>query len=390
MCEAYMKKPLVSKTLIYSKWVVILLTAVVLVVYGRTVKSPSLTKTQIVLGAGIDYMTDTHEFEVTTQSMVVASTYGTSDSKTTYNVYTANGKTVAEALDSISQKIGLNISLAHCNVLFLSKTALALDHMQLFYPLTGMYSLPEQSMIVASALSPKDLLDKRVGTTVSSALFLQNTLMNQEGDDGMIRTTVKDFLAMSLSRSHANALPYVEVQELESQPENADGEIKGNFELILNRALVTDKDKTYILDEKLSEILSIYLSSDVTGTLGYTSPSGESVDFKVLQERARLSAKGRTVTADVNISVDLLDVQFVDSDVVLTGSDKTILDFAAALEDDLEARLLMLFEISKAQQIDFLGLQAKVYESVGRGLEDNCLDTITFVPHVKIVVSESA
>ena len=384
------KKLNVPKYLQYSKWVVILVVATVLVIYGRTVKSPSLTKTQIVLGAGIDYIKETSEFEVTTQSAIVAATYGTSDSQTTYNVYSATGKTVAEALDTISRKIGLNISLAHCNVLFLSNNALALDHLQLFYPLTGMYSLPEQSVIVASAVSPKELLSKRIGTTVSSALFLQNTLTNQEGDDGMIRTTVKDFLAKSLSKSHANALPYVEVKELESQPQNSDGEIKGNFELILSRALVTDKDKILIIDEKHSEILSIFLSSDVTGTLNYTSENGESIEFKVLKENVDLNAKGRTVTAKIKISVDLLDVQFVNSDKVLTGADEIIKQFAKALEKDLETRLLDLFETSKNSGIDFLGLQAKVYQSVGRSLEPNCLDTITFVPSVSIIVSETA
>ncbi len=384
------KKLHISKNLAYSKWLAILLIAVVLVIYGRTVKSPSLTKTQIVLGAGIDYLEEEQVFEVTTQSAIVASTYGTGDAQTTYNVYSSTGKTVAEALDGISRKIGLNISLAHCNVLFLSNSALALDHLQLFYPLTGMYSLPEQSVIVASAIPPKDLLAKRIGTTVSSALFLQNTLSSQEGDDGMIRTTVKDFLACSMSRSHANALPYVEVKELEVQPQNSDGEIKDNFELILNRALVVDKDKTYIIDEKRSEILSIYLSSDATGTLNYTSQSGESMEFKVLSENVSLNAKGRTVYAKININVDLLDVQFVNTDRVLTGADEIVMSFAKALEKELEARLLSLFETSKQVGIDFLGLQDKAYRSVGRTLEENCLDTLTFVPTVKITVSESA
>lgn len=385
------KQPLhVAKHLQYSKWLIILLIAAILTIYGRTVTSPSLTKTQIVLGIGIDFLEETHEFEVATQSMVVASTYGTQDAKTTYNVYSATGKTVAEALDGISRKIGLNISLAHCNVLFLSKSTFGLDHMQLFYPLTGMYSLPEQASIVCSAISPKELLAKRIGTTISSALFLQNTLTSQEGDDGMIRTTVKDFLACSLSKSHANALPYVEVQELENQPKNSDGEIKDNFELILNRAIVFNKNAWYIIDEKRSEILSIYLSSNANGTIGYTSEAGESVEFKTLSENVSLRADGRTVYAKVKLSVDLLDVQFVDSDRVLTGADKIIQDFASALELQLEQRLLSLFETSKEQNIDFLGLQQKVYESVGRTLEDDCLATLTFVPDVQITVSESA
>lgn len=384
------KKLNVSKSLIYSKWAVIVLVAVVLVIYGRTVKSPTLTKTQIVLGAGIDFDIETREFEVTTQSTMVASSYGESNAQTTYNVYSANGKTVAEALDVISRKIGLNISLAHCNVLFLSNTALAIDHMQLFYPLTGMYSLPEQSMIVACAIPPKELLAKRIGSTVSSALFLQNSLSNQEGDDGMIRTTVKDFLCSSLSRSHANALPYVEVQKLESEPQNAEGEVKDAFELVLSRALVTDKEKSYVLDEDSSEILSIYLSSDVTGCLNYTSDKGESIEFKVLNEDVKLSADGRTVFANIKISVDLLDVQFVDSDRMLNGADDIVQTAANELGKILQKRLLELFEKSKQLDIDFLGLQTKAYQSVGRSLEENCLSTLSFVPSVKIVVSETA
>lgn len=385
------KQPIhVSKYLQYSKWLIIILIAAVLIIYGRTVTSPSLTKTQIVLGIGIDYLCETQEFEVTTQSMVVASTYGTQDAKTTYNVYTSNGKTVAEALDGISRKIGLNISLAHCNVLFLSPNTFSLDHVQLFYPLTGMYSLPEQSAIVCSSISPKELLSKRIGTTVSSALFLQNTLLNQEGDDGMIRTTVKDFLASSLSRGRAVALPYVEVQELESQPQNSDGEIKDNFELILNRAVVFNKNAWLVIDEKRSEILSIYLSSNANGTLGYTAEDGGSVEFKTLSEDVSYRVKGRTVFVTIKLSVDLLDVQFVDADKVLTGADNIVKTYASALERDLENRLLSLFETSKAQNVDFLGLEQKVYSHIGRSLENDCLATLSLVPDVQIVVSESA
>ena len=380
----------IPKHLLYSKWIILVFIAVFLVIYGRTVNSPSLTKTQIVLGIGIDYLSEERMFEASTQSMIVASTYGGGDAKTTYNVYTSKGRTVAEALDGISRKIGLNISLAHCNVLFLSISAFSLDHMQLFYPLTGMYSLPEQSIVVCSSISPKELLAKRIATTVSSALFLQNTLQNKEGDDGVIRMTVKDFLAATLSKSHAAALPYVEIKELDSQPQNSDGEIKDNFEIILNRAIATSGSNYFVIDEARSEILSIYLSSASNGTLNYTSPFGESVEFKTLNESVSLNASGRTVFATINLSVDLLDVQFVDSDVILTGADSKIKEMASALERELEERLISLFETSKEQNIDFLGLQAKVYQSVGRTLEDDCLDTITFVPKVKIAVSETA
>lgn len=383
-----MKKATVPSYLLRTKWFVFLMVAVLLTIFGRTVETPSLTKSAIVLGIGIDYSFDNAEFEVSTQSVLVGSSSGESTS-TSYVTFTANGKTIAGAMDSISRKMGLIVSLAHCNVVVLSQEALTLDHLELIYPLTGMYALPVQTIIVSCKDTPKDLLSLRVGTTISSPFFLQQALINEEGSDGMLRTTAKEFLARSLSKSQSNAIPYIQTDKMQSPPLTEQGDVKDAYELNFEKALVFNHAKSDFIEKDYSEILAIYLSHDVVGTLNYTSQNGETIEFKVLKKSVSLKADGLNVTAKIQLTADVSDVQHVNSDEILTSADEIVIRFADNLARDCEKQLLDLFEISKQSDIDFLYLQEKVYQSQGRKYSDGCLDKINFRPQVEISVRET-
>lgn len=383
-----MKKATVPSYLLRTKWFVFLMIAVLLTIFGRTVETPSLTKSAIVLGIGIDYSFDNAEFEVSTQSVLVGSSSGENTS-TSYVTFTANGKTIAGAMDSISRKMGLIVSLAHCNVVVFSQEALTLDHLELIYPLTGMYALPVQTIIVSCKGTPKDLLSLRVGTTISSPFFLQQALINEEGSDGMLRTTAKEFLARSLSKSQSNAIPYIQTDKMQSPPLTEQGDVKDAYELNFEKALVFNHAKSHLVEKDYSEILAIYLSHDVVGTLNYTSQNGETIEFKVLKKSVFLKADGLNVTAKIQLTADVSDVQHVNSDEILTSADEIVIRFADNLARECEKQLLDLFEISKQSNIDFLYLQEKVYQSQGCKYHDDCLDKINFRPQVEISVRET-
>ena len=384
------KKLNIPSYLMRTKWFVIAIVVLALIIFGRTVHSPELTKTAIVLGAGIDYSEEDRQFIVTTQSVLMASSSSEGSGKTSYNTHTATGNTIAEALDDISRKMGLSISLAHCNVLFMSQSVLKLDHMQLVYPLTGMYALPEHAIMVTGEKSPREMLAMQIGTTVSAPYFLQLALANKEGTNGMIRTNVKDFLVRSLSRSEAIAIPYITMKKLPDQPITSDGQGEDYYEFDMSSVLVFNHNDSQILTDDLAEALSIYITKSTFGSLNYRSPEGETIEFRLLNKDVSTKAKGRDITAEIELTVELLDVQFVDTDKVLTSADPQIQKAAKELEKEIEGLLNQLFELSKEYGIDFLGLQAKAYQSVGRDLEKNCLDTLSFTPDVIMKIKETA
>lgn len=386
-----MKRKLnIPSYLMRTKWFIIFLAVLALIIFGRTVNSPELTKTAIVLGAGLDYSEESGEFIVTTQSVLMASSSSEGAGLTSYDTFTSKGKTIAEALDDISRKMGLTLSLAHCNVLFVSQSILKLDHMQLIYPLTGMYSLPEHAILVTGEKSPREMLSTQIGTTQSAPYFLQLALTNKEGTNGMIRTTVKDFLARSLSRSQATAIPYITMEEMPDQPITSDGEKKDNYEFNLSSTLVFNHDDAKLLKDKQAEMLVLYLTKSTFGALAYESDKGECVEFRLLNKDVKTKANGRNVSAKIQLTVELLDVQFIDTDKVLTGADPQIREAADKLAREMEGTLNELFELSKEWNIDFLGLQTKAYQSVGRTLEEDCLSTLSFSPEVKLQVKETA
>ncbi len=384
-----MKKLTPSAYITRSKWIVVLIVAFILVVFGRTVETPSLIKSAIVLGIGIDFDEQTKEFDVSAQSVLVGIAGG-QDAKATYALYDARGKTIADALDKISRKMGLIVSLAHCNVLLVSPNVLKLDHLQLIYPLTGMYALPEQAILVSGENSPKDIMALRLGTTLSAPFFLQQALANEEGSDGMIRTTVKDFAAHSLARSHACAIPYIVASKMPNPPMTEQGSGEETCEIDLSRALVFNHEKCQIIEGEHAELLALFASRDLVGTLNYTSQDGGSMEFKTLGKRVRIKADGMRIFADIQLSVDLSDVQHVNADNVLSSADDIVKEYANKLAKQFEKQLLELFETSKQCGIDFLNLQDKAYQSVGRTLPENCLADLQFSAKVTIKVQETA
>ena len=384
-----MKKLAITSYMARTKWAVILIIAIILVVFGRTVETPSLIKSAIVLGIGIDYDEESGNFDVSAQSVLVGIAGG-QDAQATYAMYNAQGKTIADALDKISRKMGLIVSLAHCNVLFVSPAVLKLDHLQLIYPLTGMYALPEQAILVSGKQAPKEIMALRLGTTLSSPFFLQQALTNEEGSDGMIRTTVKDFAARSLSRSKSNAIPYIIATKMENPPMTEQGEGGDTYEMDLSRALVFNHEKDRIIEGEYAELLALFSSRDIVGTLNYTTEDGGSMEFKILGKKIRIKASGKSIFADMELSVDLSDVQHVSTDKVLSSADEIVKRYANLLAKQFEKRLTELFETSKADGIDFLNLQDKAYQSVGRTLPEDCLDELSFSAKVTIKVQETA
>ncbi len=385
-----MKKFKISSYIAKTKWVVILFVTIALVIFGRVVTTPALTKSAIVIGVGIDFDTQKEEFEVSAQIVMVGSSVGDTSSPTQFITYTQTGNTVATALDTISQKAGLKLSLAHCNVLFLSQTALCLNMLHLFSPLIKSYSLPYQAIVLSGSESPKDIISANVGTTTSASFFLQNALISQEGSDGMIRTTCKDVVASFMSRSHSIIVPYITLEKIEDKPVTEQGSNDDVYTFDLSQILATNGTNSVVIGGKMAEALTLYASHDAVGTLNYTGEDKSSFEFRILDHSVSKKAHGKEIACQIELKVDLLDLQFVNTNTVLSAADQIVLDAADMLASELKYCLEGLFALSLESGIDFLSLQAKAYQSVGRFLQEDCLDTLSFVPSVTLRVQEAS
>lgn len=290
-----------------TKWLVVLVAVVVLIFFGRTSDNKALTQSALVIGLGIERTESA--FNVSTLSVIVSGGSG-GDNQQNYAVYSAEGATISEGLDRISQKMGLIVSLSHCNVVVLSPSVFDTDHALLFDPLISAYSLPEQAAVTSTEQPPSDILAARVGTTVASTYFVQASLLQNLGGDGIALVTVKDFLANSLSRSASVNIPLIDMKEMEHQPESQQGESSGNYEFFMNRNLVVHGGDYFVLEEDLAQVTTMLVrKNDVLGRLSVTLPGGEAVEFRVLDVSPKTEADEMNVNASLEVSVSFLEAQ---------------------------------------------------------------------------------
>lgn len=370
------------------KWLVILVIAAVLIFFGRVVDNKSLTQSAIVIGLGID-RSDEGAFVVSTQSVVLNGGTGDGSATQSFAVYTDEGKTISEALDKISQKMGLLISLSHCNVLIVSPAALLTEHALLFAPLIGAYQLPEQAVVVSASVSPSDVLAARTGTTVASSYFIQTSLIQNLGGDGLAMVTVKDFMAHTLSRSGSVNIPYVEPVEAQFPPQTAEAEGEKFVQLIMNKNLVVTDGGNFVIDERLAQAATLVVQKDVLGKLSPVLPDGEAVEFRVLNVKSETKADGTDARTEVEIKVSFMEIQNTAASDKVTPSDDIVKNAAKELEDELAAAIRECYDLSVETGADILHLQDKVYQSVGRDLPEDCLADISFSCRVTVTVSEN-
>lgn len=369
------------------KWIIIVLIAVILIFFGRIVDNKSLTQSALVIGLGIDKTDST--YIVSAQSVLVASGTGDSQAAQSFAVYTAEGSTVSEALDKISQKMGLLVSLSHCNVVILSQNALRNDFAQLFAPLTTAFALPEQAIVTSSAQTPEEVLAAKIGTTAAAPYFIQASLLQNLGGDGLALITVKDFLAHTLSVSASVNIPVVELKEMENQPQQPDGEGKGNMELTMNKNLIVSKDGCFVIDEKMAQALTLFLQKNVKGKLSPVLPTGEALEFRVLDAKASKKTDGMKVKAEIEIDVSFMEAQNVATGDRITPSSDIVKQAAEFIAREIESKLYECHTLSLEKQVDFLHLQNEVYKKLGRDMPENCLADIDFECSVKVTVKEN-
>lgn len=187
------------KQLFIKKWVIILILGLILTGFARVLETKSLSQSGIVIGIGLDY--NDGKFTVSTQSISVSGSAAESQAPHKYVNSTATAATVMEAFDEISRKLGLIISLSHCNLIVMSPSVLKLDHLQLFLTLEKSMGLPEQALVISTPEEPGKLLAQPIATEDTAVLLTESTLVQNLGSDGLAQVTVKDFLVNSLSRS---------------------------------------------------------------------------------------------------------------------------------------------------------------------------------------------
>lgn len=368
-----------------AKWLVFLVVAVVLVFFGRVTDNKSLSQSAIVVGLGIDYAEE--GFTVSAEAALISAAAGGSEAVTTYAVYTEQDDTVSGALDKISQQMGLFVSLSHCNVVIVTKSALLAEQEKLFSPLIESYALPEQAILVSCEDTPESLLTAKVASAATVPFYIQAALQQNLGSSSPV--TVKDYAANILSPAACARIPVFVAAEAVNQPQLPDGEGKGYSEVWADGCLVMTETDGFILDDELSRVASMATDADFSDRFSVSMPEGWSAEFLVMKADCSFESDGMSVRAEVELSVSLVQAESGDGQKATPSADGTRAA-AEKLGDDIAERLSECFALSCENDADILRLGNILFRKDGYSLPADYLSRVTFAASVEVTVRESS
>ena len=371
-----------------KKWAVILVVAVILTIFGRVIDNKALTQSGIVVGIGIDFKDNL--YDVTIQAVAVDGSAGSDKASTNFLTYSAKGETISDAVNALSEKLGLIVSLSHCNLVIMSRPALALDPVRTFSALTKPLALPEQALVVATDMDIGKVFASKIPSTENVSFFLQSVLLQDLGAGGLTSVSVKDYLAMRCSRSGGVAIPYLELYEMTDKPLGSQPTEDKNYVIDLNKNLVINDDGDMVIDETMAKSANMFLTGDVKDKIAVPLKNGGVVEFRVIKVSQKTKVDGMKVIAEMKMNVSFVEAQGFDTPFELNCNSPEVIDAKTALEKMLSKELIACFELSKEYGIDFLGLENLLYQKHGRNLTRDCFDQIQFEVKYSVTVTENS
>ncbi len=364
-----------------KKWFVILIVTIFLVVAGRIIDNKSLSQSGVIVGIGIDKTDD--EFDVSVLAVATPASVSTGTAES-YIVYDAKDKTLTGAIDKINQKLGLIISLSHCNVAFVSKTAILTDAVELFVPLTNSLAMPEQAVVVI-ADEPKKVLSAQLPTTVNVPTFITQSFIENLSNDGITNVSVKDCLALSQSKSATVNFPIVSLTEKTDKPISATAGEGKFFEISFDENLLVSSGRNMVLDKRNFTALNIFMERELNNKI-QIDVEGGTITFKILNKKQKWVIDGNDAKATVHLTLSFAEAQGLDNQEKLPCNSPIVLSAADSLARKIENDTITCFNLAKAQGFDAFRLENKVYES---GIKNPSLDDISFSVKYKTTIKEN-
>ena len=197
-------------------------TALIILMFPSTLYMQSdKDKTIIVTTMGVDYQDD--EYELTTLAITPL---GGQDTNVNLEIFTATGKTIAEALENISNNTGKNVGLAHCDCIILSMDTLSSNITHTLDYFTRTSNLTTNATLVATDGKSKDLIEATKSSHDLLNLSVKNIVLYQEGKSVLNNVNIEKFYRNYLSHSSSFYMPVLSVKESDessSSPGNSGG-----------------------------------------------------------------------------------------------------------------------------------------------------------------------
>lgn len=215
---------------IWKNKVFAVITILILVTFPSTLYMQSdKDKTIVTSAIGIDKEED--KYEVTILAVIPK---GSNDINSNLEIFSAQGLSISEALDTISLDLGKKIGLAHCDSIIFSQNLMKENLTLIFDYFIRTANLSTNPTLVATQNSAKDLLSAIKSSNNLLDLSLKNIIDSQEDRTLLENVTIDRFYRAYLSHNSTFAIPLLSVQESTSEDSQSGEDNSSGSEEISN------------------------------------------------------------------------------------------------------------------------------------------------------------
>ncbi len=189
-----------------SKIYAIIFIAIFIIYFTQDFTLINIEKTALIVSLGVDKAEE--EYIVTAQIAVPESNKSQSSNKEA--VISSNGKTIFEAISSISEKTGWYPKLSFCNLIVIGESMLKENIMDVLLFFIRSYKIEDSAIVCSTKGEAKELLLSSSPLDNISGLSLSKIFVKDYDSASEVYTSsIKDFCSKYYSKSQHGYMPFV-------------------------------------------------------------------------------------------------------------------------------------------------------------------------------------
>ena len=275
----------------------------------------------IILGIGIDAEEDGG---VTVTAEVVSPGNGAEEVGTYSKVISATGKSVVDALNSVSLYCGKEVSLGQCAIVVFGKDYVKGDAFASCLKfLIRSESLKESSMICCASGRAEQILAKSDAIGKSVSLALSDKMLSQAKETAVPTNNLLKFCRSQEENDRSGFLNVVSARPTNNADETTDSDTQSVFSV---DGIAVFKNKAYLLDltEKQADGMSL-LKKGVTGQLFVVEQQGYKLTLQVSKKDVSAKFDGKTILLNVKLVTRPLEADMKNQENDLAAKTKSII-----------------------------------------------------------------
>lgn len=371
------------KKFLTSKWLILIVVSIGLVVFNALVFNVSIVNRNIVVGIGLDY--ENEEYTLYTQVVLPKNGGVASGGGNNYITLKAKAQNIDIAIDLIEKEQGVILSFAQAAILILGKSMLENGDLQLVDTFFMDDRVHDNLLVVMAEEKAEDIFNSNVAAGEVSSLQLVRQLRPTKAPLGVSAISMQEYVRNSKNKQKINYMPMISIEKTQPSTDQEKDNNKEADKFRINKtAMVDENGLQCILDENLTQSFNFAKKKMQDGVLKVEDGKIFSVHIISSKSSNDYDLNKKECKIKINLKIIRTESRFEDGKATFKLSDEE----ETRLVKTIERGILNLYEFGVQNNVDILNIQdgfkKKYPKELSQIMTEDFFKSVSLVVEVKV------